>query len=84
MELEHRLAELVRTEAELAGGQPGNIRRDTILAQTGLDSLGFTTLMVTVEKEFGLDPFGGLDEITYPETFGQLVDLYEREAVASR
>lgn len=82
MDLETRIAELVRAEAELAGGQPGEIRRETVLAHTGLDSLGFTSLMVTIEQEFGIDPFGGLDEISYPETFGELVQLYQREEAA--
>ncbi|HLL32020.1 MAG TPA: acyl carrier protein [Allosphingosinicella sp.] len=80
MDLENRLAEIIRKEAELAGGRPGEITPDTILADTGLDSLGFATLMVTIEQEFGLDPFGGRDEISYPETFGELLRLYRREA----
>jgi acyl carrier protein len=84
MELEHRIAQIVRSEAELAGGQPGEIRHATVLADTGLDSLGFTSLMVTMEQEFGIDPFSGVDEIVYPETFGELVELYQREAAVTR
>jgi acyl carrier protein len=84
MEVERRLAEMIRSEAELAGGRPGEIRHETVLAETGLDSLGFTTVIVTIDQEFGLDPFAGRDEITYPGTFGELVKLYEDEAGANK
>jgi acyl carrier protein len=80
MEFEQRLTEIVRNEAELAGGDATSLDANTRLIDTGLDSLGFTTLMVKMEQEFGLDPFGAADEIVYPETFGELVGLYRQAA----
>jgi acyl carrier protein len=84
VEFERRLADLIKAEAVQAGAvPPTDLRRESMLADTGLDSLGFANLMVTMQQEFGLDPFGGSDEITYPETFGELLDLYDEEARAT-
>ena len=76
--LETRIARIVIEEAQKCGGSfSGPLARSTSLADTGLDSLGFAALMVALEKEIGHDPFSNEDEIQYPETFGELVDLYE-------
>jgi acyl carrier protein len=81
MNLELRLQQLLAREIEQAGGTPpANIDRSTILASTGLDSLGFATMIVAMQKEFDLDPFGGSDDIIYPESFGELLDLYQGAA----
>lgn len=80
MNMEERLAELVRQEISQAGAKPPErLEPRTMLAETGLDSLGFATIVVAMEREFGLDPFGGSDDIIYPETFGELVALYENQ-----
>ena len=80
MSLQTRLAELIAQEIRQAGRKPPVVEPSTILATTGLDSLGFATLIVAMEREFGLDPFGGSDDIIYPETFGELLDLDEAES----
>jgi len=81
MNIEMRLADLVRQEVKLAGNTPPQeLHPDMVLADTGLDSLGFATLVVAMERDFGLDPFGGSDDIIYPETFGELVILYNQES----
>ena len=83
MDIEGRLKELVAQEIRQAGGVvPAELSRATILAETGLDSLGFATLIVAMDKDFGLDPFGGTDDIVYPESFGELLDLYQSAALA--
>lgn len=80
MNMEERLAELVRQEIRQAGAKvPDRLERQTILAETGLDSLGFATIVVAMEREFHVDPFGGSDDIIYPETFGELVALYQNQ-----
>jgi acyl carrier protein len=78
MSIELRLTHLLKQEIAQGGGTPpASFERSTVLAETGLDSLGFATLIVTMEKEFGLDPFGAADEIIYPETFADLLEVYE-------
>lgn len=77
MNFEQIVGQEVRRQAIAAGGSPATpLTRDTALADTGLDSLGFTTLVIDLERALGVDPFGSDDEIVYPETFGELLDLY--------
>lgn len=53
---------------------------DTVLLESGLDSLGFAILIARLEEELGYDPFTMMDEPIYPQTFGQLVEVYQRFA----
>ena len=53
---------------------------DTVLLESGLDSLGFAILIARLEEELGYDPFTMMDEPVYPQTFGQLVEVYVRFA----
>lgn len=57
-----------------------NIDSETVLLESGLDSLGFAILIARLEEELGYDPFTMMDEPVYPQTFGQLVDIYQRFA----
>lgn len=56
------------------------IDTDTVLLESGLDSLGFAILIARLEEELGYDPFTMMDEPVYPQTFGQLVEVYQRFA----
>jgi phosphopantetheine binding protein len=49
---------------------------NTVLLDSGLDSLGFALLVVMLEEELGYDPFSRMDEGDYPTTFGQFVTAY--------
>lgn len=50
---------------------------DSVLLETGLDSLGFAILVVNLEEALGFDPFVLSDEAYYPRTFGEFVRFYE-------
>ncbi len=50
----------------------------TKLSELGLDSLCFGILVARLEDELGFDPFTDSEEIYFPATFGELVQLYER------
>ena len=50
---------------------------DLSLMESGLDFLGFAILVSRLEDELGFDPFTAADEATYPETIGDLINLYE-------
>lgn len=77
MDFEAVIGEAVRREAEASAGKdPGPLTPATILSETGLDSIGFATLIVEMEERLGVDPFSGSEEIVYPDTFGELVSLY--------
>jgi len=51
---------------------------DTVLLESGLDSLGFAILVARLEEELGRDPFTETDNVIYPRTLGEFVAIYER------
>lgn len=53
---------------------------ETILLDSGLDSIGFAILVARLEEELGFDPFTMMDEPVYPRTFGEFIEIYERFA----
>jgi acyl carrier protein len=55
-----------------------NLNNETILLETGLDSIGFAILVVELEDRLGFDPFTLSKEAYYPKTFGEFVDFYEK------
>jgi hypothetical protein len=54
-----------------------NLRDDLPLIDSGLDSLSFAILVTRLEISLGVDPFSVDEEARFPETFGDLVGLYE-------
>ncbi len=57
-----------------------NLNDDTVLLESGLDSLGFATLVARLEEELLYDPFSMMDEPVYPRTLGEFVKIYEQYA----
>jgi acyl carrier protein len=53
---------------------------DTVLLETGLDSLGFAVLVTRLEESLGYDPFTLSAEPLYPQTLGEFIEVYERFA----
>lgn len=51
---------------------------DSVLLQTGMDSLGFAILVARLEEALSYDPFVLMDEPVYPRTYGEFVAIYER------
>jgi acyl carrier protein len=47
------------------------------LLDTGLDSLCFAIIVARLEDQFGIDPFGGDEEIDFPVTVGDFIRLYQ-------
>jgi acyl carrier protein len=50
---------------------------ELLLANSGLDSLGFAVLVSRLEDELGCDPFTESENVYFPVTFGDFVRLYE-------
>ena len=55
---------------------------NTVLLDSGLDSLGFAILVSRLEEELGYDPFVMMDEPVYPQTLGEFIAIYQRFAPA--
>ncbi|HSV25709.1 MAG TPA: phosphopantetheine-binding protein [Xanthobacteraceae bacterium] len=53
---------------------------DSILMNTGLDSLCFAVLVARLEDRLGVDPFSASDDISFPVTLGDFVRVYENAA----
>lgn len=51
---------------------------ETVLLQSGLDSLGFAVLVAQLEERLEFDPFTMTDEPIYPRTLGEFIGFYER------
>jgi hypothetical protein len=52
-----------------------SLNNDTVLLETGLDSLGFAILITKLSEELTYDPFGISDESYYPKTYKELLDF---------
>ena len=55
-----------------------NINDDTVLLDSGLDSLGCAILVARLEEESGRDPFTEMEEVVYPRTLGEFIAIYEQ------
>lgn len=64
------------TDSELING----LDDDTILLESGLDSLGFAILVARLEEELNYDPFSIMAEPVYPTTFKAFLDVYSQYA----
>jgi len=51
---------------------------DLALTDSGLDSLCFAILVARLEDELGVDPFTASEEVYFPTTLGEFIELYER------
>jgi acyl carrier protein len=53
------------------------LKAETMLLESGLDSLCMAVIVARLEEELGIDPFSTDEEIDFPVTFGDFVRLYE-------
>jgi acyl carrier protein len=51
---------------------------DLKLLESGLDSLSFALIVARLEDAVGFDPFDSDEEMRFPVTFGDFVQLYEK------
>jgi hypothetical protein len=50
---------------------------DLKLLESGLDSLSFALIVARLEDSVGYDPFDSDEDMRFPVTFGDFVQLYE-------
>ena len=53
------------------------LKDDLVLADCGLDSLGFAVLVARLEDRLGVDPFSAAEEAVFPVTHADFVKVYE-------
>lgn len=56
------------------------LRDETVLLDSGLNSLGFAVLVARLEDRLGIDPFTASEDALFPVTFGDFVKVYENGA----
>lgn len=66
----------IADESDLA--LSSSLKDDSILLESGLDSLGFAILVAELEASLGFDPFVIMEEPVYPNTLGEFIKIYER------
>jgi acyl carrier protein len=69
-----------RQVAKDHGRQLAHLTDDLVLANTGLDSLGFSIVVTRLESALGVDPFTAVEFANFPMTFGGFVRCYEAAA----
>lgn len=79
-EIRRVFAEVWKTEN---GTEAPELRDDTVLLESGLDSLGFAIFVSELEAALGYDPFTLSDDAYYPQTFGEFVAFYEKHRPAA-
>lgn len=53
------------------------LKEDLVLANCGLDLLGFAVLVARLEDTLGIDPFTAAEDAIFPITLGDFVKVYE-------
>lgn len=74
-EIRRVFADVWKTEN---GTDAPDLKEDTVLLETGLDSLGFAIFVSQLEEELGYDPFTLSEDAYYPQTFAEFVSFYEK------
>ena len=59
---------------------PDLISDDIRLEDFWLDSIAYTSLLTAIEHEVGFIPTKILKGVAFPETIGELVEMYESQA----
>lgn len=74
----------LETLAMQGGKLQGGLVPESVLLQTGLDSLGFAILVAQLEQELGYDPFTLEATPIYPRTYAEFVSLYDKHSSQRR
>jgi len=60
----------------------GRLAPETVLLDSGLDSLCFAIIVARLEDQLGVDPFTASEDVFFPVTLGEFVKFYEDAAAA--
>lgn len=82
---ESLIIQAMQETADLLGCElNASLDTDTVLLQSGLDSLGFAMLVAKLEEDLDYDPFVLMEDAVYPRTLGEFTALYASYAEQSR
>ena len=78
--LREKIVTAIQETADMRGTEVSVLVDETVLLESGLDSLGFAILVARLEEELGYDPFVLMDVPVYPRTLSQFIEIYQRFA----
>ncbi|UUE10642.1 acyl carrier protein [Dickeya zeae] len=78
--LREKIIETIKETAASRNAEIVSLQDDTVLLNSGLDSLGFAILVAKLEDELGYDPFVIMDTPVYPQTLREFIEIYQRFA----
>ncbi len=79
-DLRDMITTAIQETADIRGTEVVALVDETVLLESGLDSLGFAILVARLEEELGYDPFILMDVPVYPRTLSEFVEIYQRFA----
>ena len=78
--LRDKITTAIHETADMRGTEVNVLVDETVLLESGLDSLGFAILVARLEEVLGYDPFVLMDVPVYPRTLGEFIEIYQRFA----
>ena len=78
--LRDKITTVIQETADMRGTDISVLVDETVLLESGLDSLGFAILVARLEEELSYDPFVLMDVPVYPRTLGEFIAIYQRFA----
>ena len=57
---------------------------DTVLLESGLDSLCFAIIVARLEEQLGVDPFTASEDVYFPVTLGDFIKFYQDASSGSK
>ena len=79
MDVREEILDVIRQVADESRKQLADpLGDDTVLLQSGLDSLDFAIVVARLEERLDADPFSAMGEPVYPRTLADIVQIYER------
>ena len=83
MNLKSDIVSTIQKVASEGGKQlVDNFGDETVLLESGLDSLDFAILVARLEEELNADPFSAMAEPVYPRTLADFVSIYDQHFAA--
>ena len=72
---------IVRSEFEQVAREQekvlSGLSDDTVLLDSGLDSLCFAIIVARLEDRLGVDPFTASEDVYFPVTLGDFIKFYQ-------
>ncbi len=85
MSVRQKIEQVIRSVACEGDKQlTADFGEQTVLLESGLDSLDFAIIVARLEDELDMDPFTLMERPVYPRTLGEFISIYEGFATGRR